>query len=172
MPKNWARGLTVNTDERIAKIAHAHRGLRYKILKRHNAYFIWTHELAYAMGLLTTDGNLSSDGRHLDFTSKDIELVESFKKIMHLKNKIGRKRSGSEQEKKYFRIQFGQAKLYEWLLKIGLSPNKSKILQDIKIPDQYFFDFLRGCFDGDGNFRSYKDPLWINSVRRYLSLAS
>lgn len=31
----------------------------------------WSPEIAYAVGLLTTDGSLSIDGRHIDFTSKD-----------------------------------------------------------------------------------------------------
>jgi len=31
----------------------------------------WTPELAYIVGLITTDGCLSSDGRHLTFTSCD-----------------------------------------------------------------------------------------------------
>ncbi len=39
----------------------------------------WSPELAYAIGLLVADGCLSKDGRHIDFTSKDLELVESFK---------------------------------------------------------------------------------------------
>ena len=37
----------------------------------------WTAELAYAVGLITTDGNLSSDGRHLGIPSKDRELRAS-----------------------------------------------------------------------------------------------
>gem|GEM_PF-6676481 len=35
----------------------------------------WSPEFAYVIGLLTTDGNLSPDGRHINFTSKDRELV-------------------------------------------------------------------------------------------------
>lgn len=38
----------------------------------------WSPEFAYAIGLLVTDGNLSPDGRHLNFTSKDRELAETF----------------------------------------------------------------------------------------------
>ena len=30
----------------------------------------WSSKFAYAMGLLATDGNLSKDERHIDFTSK------------------------------------------------------------------------------------------------------
>ena len=46
--------------------------LRYNV-----PHMKWTSELAYAVGLLTTDGSLSKDGRHIDLTSKDVEqLIE------------------------------------------------------------------------------------------------
>ena len=33
--------------------------------------FKWTPQLAYTIGLLTTDGNLSKDGRHIAMRSKE-----------------------------------------------------------------------------------------------------
>jgi len=33
--------------------------------------FKWTPDLAYAVGLLVTDGNLSGDGRHITLRSKE-----------------------------------------------------------------------------------------------------
>lgn len=42
----------------------------------------------------------------------------------------------------------------------------------IKIPSKYFFDFLRGCFDGDGTFYSYWDPRWRSSHMFYLEFVS
>lgn len=54
----------------------------------------WSKNLAYAVGLIVTDGSLSRDGRHIELTSKDKEQVETFSKILNLKNKIGIKKSG------------------------------------------------------------------------------
>ena len=125
----------------------------------------WSPEFAYAIGLLTTDGNLSSDGRHFDFTSKDLEQIKNFIKCLNLKNKIGIKTSGLG--KKSFRVQFGDINFYKFLLNIGLNSNKSKILANIDMPDKYFFDFLRGHFDGDGTFYSYWDPRWRSSFMFY-----
>lgn len=119
--------------------------------------FEWTPELAYAIGLLTTDGNLSKDGRHIDFTSKDKELVELFQRCLHLNNKIGLKNSGSCPQKKYHRINFGNVVFYRWLQRIGLTPNKSKTVGNLKIPNKYFVDFLRGHLDGDGDLNNYID---------------
>ncbi|MBI2096593.1 MAG: hypothetical protein HYT40_00305 [Candidatus Sungbacteria bacterium] len=133
---------------------------------------IWSPELAYAVGLITSDGNLSNDRRHIDFTSKDLELIKTFKHCLGLKRiKIGTKTSGYT-SKRYYRIQFGDVNLYNWLLQIGLMPHKSKSLQALKIPDRYFFDFLRGYFDGDGTIYSYWDPRWKSSFMFYLQFAS
>ena len=132
----------------------------------------WTPDFAYAIGLLATDGNLCKDGRHLDFTSNDIQLVKSFRACMNLTGiKIGVKTSGST-DKRYSRIQFSNVKLYRELLKMGLTPNKSKTINKLKIPNEYFFDFLRGCFDGDGSIYSFWDPRWHSSFMFYIAFSS
>jgi hypothetical protein len=127
----------------------------------------WSPDFAYAIGLLTTDGNLSPDSRHINFTSKDKELINIFKKCLELSNRIGRKARGGSKEKKYYVIQFGDVIFYRFLLNIGLKPNKSKSLGELFILDKYFFDFLRGHFDGDGSFYSYWDPRWKSSFMFY-----
>ena len=118
---------------------------------------IWTPKLAYIVGLITTDGNLSKDGRHIDLTSKDLDQISTFSKLLGLNNKIGLKDSGTSQGKKYYRIQFSNVQLYRFLLSIGLTPTKSKSIGELKIPDKYFADFLRGHLDGDGSIFTYQD---------------
>jgi len=125
----------------------------------------WSPNFAYVIGLLATDGNLSSDGRHMDLTSKDREQIENFLCALALKNKVGKKVSGSGNM--HFRVQFGDVIFYKFLLSIGLMPNKTKILGVLNIPPKYFFDFLRGHFDGDGTFYSYWDPRWRSSFMFY-----
>lgn len=132
----------------------------------------WRGDLAYAIGLLATDGSLSKDGRHLNFTSKDKGLIKTFAKCLGLKNKIGKKTSGFTGRKDCFNIQFGDIIFYRWCLNIGLMPNKSKILKGLKIPDKHFFDFLRGCFDGDGCIYAYWDPRWHSSYMFYIQFCS
>ena len=131
----------------------------------------WTAHLAYCVGLIATDGCLSKDGRHINFTSGDIQLVELFKGLMMLSNKIGYKSSGSS-ENMCPHIQFGNIGLYKWLMSIGLTPRKSLTLGPLKIPEQFFIDFTRGCFDGDGSIYSYMDPRWANSHMFYVSFSS
>ena len=131
----------------------------------------WSYKLAYVIGLLSTDGCLYNDGRHIDFTSQDIQLVRTFKACLKIKNKIGLKASGSSL-KKCPHIQFGDVNFYKWLLNIGITPHKSKTISDLKIPNEYFFDFLRGHFDGDGCCYSYWDKRWHSSFMFYLTFAS
>ncbi len=118
----------------------------------------WSPELAYAIGLITTDGNLSPDGRHIHLTSKDEEIVLNFQRCLNLSNKIGKKARGGSQDKRYFVIQFGDKSFYEFLLSLGLCPAKSKKLPALKIPDPFFADFLRGCIDGDGSISLHSHP--------------
>ncbi len=121
----------------------------------------WTPEFAYAIGLLTADGCLSKDGRHIDFTSKDIQLIKTFKECLNLDVKIAYKSDGHG--RRCPRLQFSHVILYNYLLTIGLTPAKSKTLGELKISDKYFFDFLRGYFDGDGSCHSFWDERWPNS---------
>ncbi len=133
--------------------------------------FTWTSKLAYAVGLLTTDGNLSPDGRHLELTSIDAELIDTFKECLGLKNKTGRKKS-SFSGKLAYRVQFGSVLFYKKLLEIGLMPRKSKILGKLQIPDKFFFDFLRGVLDGDGSIMRRRDSVYDNSIRLYTRFTS
>jgi len=131
----------------------------------------WSPKFAYAIGLLTTDGNLSPDGRHIEFTSNDGEQLIHLKKCLGLKNKIGTKMNGAGTSRS-MRIEFGDVYFYQFLFRVGLSPHKSKALRAIAIPNPYFFDFLRGHFDGDGSFYSYFDPRWKASFMFYITFIS
>lgn len=132
----------------------------------------WSPKFAYAIGLLASDGNLSKDGRHMNFTSKDYELISHFKKCFQLSNRITRKKRGTFPYKKYYFIQFGDILFYRYLLSMGFMPAKSKVIGILHIPKKYFFDFLRGSFDGDGTFYSYYDPRWKSSFMFYTVFAS
>ena len=133
---------------------------------------VWSAKLAYAIGLITTDGSLSIDGRHINLTSKDIDQIRTFAKILGLKNKIGLKYSSYKKDKEYYQIQFGNVKFYRFLMKIGLTPHKTKTIGSVAIPKPYFADFLRGHLDGDGCTYSYWDKRWKSSFMFYTTFVS
>ncbi len=124
----------------------------------------WRPELAYAIGLITADGSLSKNGRHINFTSKDLDLIKAYQSCLGLEDiKIGRKGSGYSEGKLYYQIQFGDVLFYQFLESIGLFSNKSTTLGPVCVPDNYFFDFLRGEWDGDGTIYRSRDKRWRSS---------
>jgi len=129
----------------------------------------WSPNFAYAIGLLVSDGCLSPNGRHIIFVSKDQDQLLNFMSALGIRVAIGRVASIGNLVK---RVQFGDVLFYRFLLDIGLMPNKSKIIAEIKVPGRYFFDFLRGSFDGDGCTYSYYDPRWRSSFMFYTTFVS
>ncbi|MCX6716475.1 MAG: hypothetical protein NTV72_00950 [Candidatus Taylorbacteria bacterium] len=130
----------------------------------------WSPDFAYAVGLLASDGHISKDGRHISFVSKDIEQTLNFAICLGINNKIGN--TFGSFNNIATRIQFGDVKFVEFLNEIGITKAKSKTIGELKIPDEYFFDFLRGEFDGDGSTYSYWDKRWRSSFMYYLEFAS
>ena len=131
----------------------------------------WSGPFAYAIGLLTSDGNLSSDGRHINLTSKDLENIMNFRKCLNITNKIGRKARGEDQEKKYYLVQFGDINFYEFLNSIGITKAKSKTIKKVNVPAEFFRDFFRGFIDGDGSITLFRHPE-SKHMQVKLSLAS
>lgn len=99
-------------------------------------------------------------------------MMENFKSALGITNKIVRYARGGEKEKRYFGLNHGNAKLYDFLTSIGLHPAKSKTIRSVIVPDKYFADFLRGEFDGDGTFYTFWDKRWPKSFCYKMAFAS
>lgn len=132
---------------------------------------VWSSNFAYAIGLLVSDGCVSNSGRHITFVSKDIEQIKNYMKCLAINVHIGTTTSGYKNVKA-FRVQFGDVLFHSFLRNIGVHPAKSKTVGKVAIPKEYFFDFLRGSYDGDGCFYSYWDPRWRSSHMFYLTFSS
>jgi len=113
----------------------------------------WTAELAYAVGLITTDGCLSQDGRRLTMTSKDFDLLETVQRCLGVTARI----TLSTNPAPCYRLQWGDVGFHRWLMDIGLMPAKSLRLGPLRVPDEWLRDFVRGCIDGDGTIVTYTD---------------
>ncbi len=137
------------------------------LMLKDNINYRWTPELAYAVGLIATDGNLSKDKRHILFTTTDLQLAKIFKKCLGLKNKIMVTPPSGFGKKLAYRINFGNVKFYRWLIKIGLAVNKTHLIKRMGIPERYFADFLRGHIDGDGSIFTYNDRYMVYKNKRY-----
>lgn len=131
----------------------------------------WSKDLAYVVGIFVSDGNLGKDGMYLEITSKDKIVLKQVLRIIDMEHiKIGTKQSGIGGTA--YRIQFKRVLFHKWLSSLGLVPNKSLTLSGLNIPGRYFFDFLRGVWDGDGTIYCTKDKRWENSYIVSIGFAS
>lgn len=109
--------------------------------------------MAYILGFFTADGSMMKNkrGAHfVEFEITDKDLLIAIRKELGSNYKItARKRSSNR--KMAYRLQIGSKIIFNDLLKLGLTPNKSKTIDLPKIPKKYFSHFTRGYFDGDGN---------------------
>ena len=131
------------------------RGPRLSQFLSESGLVEWSADLAYAVGLIATDGNLSKDGRHMCVVSKDIELLETLRECLNIENSITPHEGGWGDG--VYGLQWGSRNFYNWLLGIGLMPAKSLQLGPLIVPDEYLADFTRGCIDGDGTIVTYTD---------------
>ncbi len=126
-----------------------------------NFFAEWSPEMAYVLGFFAADGCISKNATrqnyYLDFTSTDLDVLEKIKSAMQAEQKIS-KRERNERWKPSYRLQIGSRKIFYDLYKLGFTTRKSKTIQLPKIPNNYFADFLRGYFDGDGciSYGEYK----------------
>ena len=110
----------------------------------------------YAVGLIATDGCLSSDGRHVNITAKDHEYLSGLRNALGVSCQVTKCYGSSGQMA--HRLQIGSRALYDRLLTLGLTPKKSLTIPALNVPDEGFRDFLRGVIDGDGNIRRWQHP--------------
>ncbi len=118
-----------------------------KMKTKPRTIYTWSDDMAYAVGLVASDGCLQRDGRVV-LTSKDRELLETFRRIVGAEVTI-RSRSGgfgviTED------VWINRPGLYDFMLAVGLTPAKSKTIGPLNIPEEYLLHFVRGVLDGDG----------------------
>ncbi|MDQ2914461.1 MAG: hypothetical protein M3T56_14565 [Chloroflexota bacterium] len=110
--------------------------------------------MAYVVGLLATDGCLSSDRRHLILTTRDRQLAETYLACLGrpIRYRLGRTKRG----KRAYYAQFSDVAFYDWLGSIGLTPRKSLTLGPIDVPDAYLVPLVRGLLNGDGSIAVFR----------------
>lgn len=110
--------------------------------------------MAYIIGFLAADGNISKRDNRIDLelASIDLEILEQIRLELELEReiKIYNCANGYIKNKLYFY----DAQIKKDLLEYGLCPNKTyseNYLPPYKLNKKYWIDYIRGLFDGDGS---------------------
>ena len=134
---------------------------RYKF--RTNFFKNWSNEMAYVLGFLYADGNItdaasSSRTQYIKFSNSEKKILEKIRAVLKAEHPIrvrpprktlhvgGKTYISLEQ----FFLRIGSRRMFTDLKKLGLVPNKSKVMKFPLVPSKYLSHFIRGYFDGDG----------------------
>ena len=109
--------------------------------------------MAYILGFFAADGSMykTKRGTHfIEFQITDKELLQQIKKLFDSNHRIAI-RNRSKECKPLYRLQIGSKTMFSDLIKLSMTPRKSKTLKFPDIPVNHLRHFVRGYFDGDGN---------------------
>lgn len=114
--------------------------------------------MSYVLGYIVADGCIykrkdRKDSYILNITSKDRDHLVSINKSLHSDYPISIKYNS--QRMPHSQIQISNLEICKDLMNLGILPRKTIHLEPISAPDKYFFDFVRGFFDGDGSVYIY-----------------
>jgi hypothetical protein len=131
----------------------------HKILLTDGFFSSWSHEMAYVLGVIYTDGCLnphagSCNMDRFQITQKEPEILIKVLALMKCNATIQYRK-----ERKYGDIKAGAVywfsiaddKVYNTFLSLGLTPHKSLTLNFPNMPKEHLRHFIRGCWDGDGS---------------------
>lgn len=111
-----------------------------------NFFKVWSHEMAWVLGLFLTDGHVHKQTHTISFSQKDEKILRLIAKLM---------------EADYVLAPFGKTKItptlniYSKSMKmdlnaLGIMPNKSLTVPFPDVPKEFLPSFIRGVIDGDG----------------------
>jgi len=112
--------------------------------------------MAYVLGFFAADGNMIKNkrGAHfVSFYSTDKDLLEKVKFNLKSNLKISARKISPKypNHKQSYVLQIGSKEIFNDLLRLGMTPNKSLTIRMPVVPKKFLPHFLRGYFDGDGH---------------------
>ncbi len=123
--------------------------------------------MAYILGFFVADGciTVSKERKNnpytFNITSIDLEHLYLLREAINSDHKISKKQIN----KNGYQLQIRNQVLCNDLINFGIRPRKTYNLDPVDVPEEYFADFTRGFFDGDGS-------VYIQKVNGTLQLKS
>ena len=98
----------------------------------------------YLIGIITTDGHISSKGNTVSIFQKDAVFLNKLKQYFKSEGSLNRKIGG------LYTLYLTSPKLKKFLITNGFDSDKRYNVPFLNCPKQYLHYYLRGIFDGDG----------------------
>ncbi|MED5050614.1 LAGLIDADG family homing endonuclease [Anoxybacillus rupiensis] len=134
-----------------------------------NTFDNWTYKNSWILGLMTSDGTFGKRSHPTQFGiySTDLELLEAVKSVFESDKKIfvNEGVKGRKGKKPVGLLALSHPRIANFLKEIKAWGNKEQRNPFPNIPDEYKWSFVKGLFDGDGNF--YRGMISI-AGRRHL----
>ncbi len=128
------------------------RGIEGHAIVNEQFFDDWSPEMAYVLGWIISDGNIPNTLKCFRICSTDIahlrKIADLFSSGHHI---IIRKFPPSSNWRTAGDLSVGRRRMVKSLLRLGVTPQKSKTITMPEVPDVYFKHFLRGVFEGDGH---------------------
>lgn len=114
---------------------------------------------AYLIGFIAADGCILTDennvlkGLDIGLKKEDITFLEKFCSELEIPRELIKPKNNGQA---YF-VRLISKEIAANLFNVGIIPRKSLTLNlaEVKISEEYYQDFIRGYFDGDGCFTGY-----------------
>ncbi|KAA0965747.1 hypothetical protein FQ087_05555 [Sporosarcina sp. ANT_H38] len=115
--------------------------------KVNEGYFkVWTHEMAWVLGLFVTDGHVNKQFHSIYFSQKDERILKLIAKYMDADYVL----SATGPTKTTPTLIINSKEIKKDLEMLGIISNKSLSVPFPNVPEEYLASFVRGVIDGDG----------------------
>jgi hypothetical protein len=126
----------------------------------------WNPVMAYVVGVICSDGCLTNRGT-FRIDQKEPELLLKVRALMKSTDDI-RFRPKMGVAGAIYSLRVSNVKVYEDLIRIGLTPKKSLTIHFPAMPSDCVRHFIRGCWDGDGSIY-FEDKNLLKPRASYVS---
>lgn len=107
---------------------------------------VWTHEMAWVLGMFVTDGHVNKKFQSISFSQKDekiLHLIANYMEADYVTAPPGKTRTTPV-------LLINSKEIKKDLEKLGILANKSLSVPFPNVPKKFLPSFIRGVIDGDG----------------------
>ncbi len=129
-----------------------------------------SNDKAYWLGFICADGCINKSNNKVSLISKDLDVIIGFKEAIGAEHAISKRVHFDKRTNKTYTaysIQIGNEIFTSHLINLGVTSDKTNVLEFPKIDEKYYSYFIAGLFDGDGSVSwkgKYKNRLTINLI--------